>query len=783
MSEWKDFAQQRWAGKRVTRLEDPGMLTGATRYVTDVQLPGMLELAFVRSSLPNARIVSVDTEEAERMPGVRAVLQAADMAHTNPTVDFVELGGHKTPRPTLPGDRVRYVGEPVAAVVADDRYIAEDGAGAVFVDLDPLDDEQPLFDEIPDNRYFRQTGEHGEVDAAFAAATHRIHRRLAMPRVAPSAIETQGIVADFDASTGELTCYVSTQLFHPNRAALAQALDMPASHIRLLCPAMGGSFGGKEVMSPEFITAAVASMRLKRPVRWVEDRTEALIAGSQSKESEAELEAAFDDEGRLLSMRSRFVTDSGAYSMGIGAYVEFMVAAHGTPGLYRVPTYAYDAAGVVNHKAPLTPFRGVGLTTCQALREVLLDDAARAIGIDRMELRRRNMVDDGPWETPLGDAYEPGSWRTAFERALQLIGYEDFLERQAAARAEGRLIGIGVSPFVEAAAMGSAGGFGGVPEPVHDNATVSMDVSGKITVGLPTFSHGQGHRTTASQLLADMFSLEPTDIRVIDGDTARTPFGMGTWGSRSGVYIAGTVTRAGQILRDKFLGMAGAMLEVNPDDLELVDGMVGIRGVAESRMPISMIAGAAHFAPGVRETIGDPSLTASAFFDPPRPTHSNGTVVVTVEVNPETGGVKIDRIIAVEDCGFMVNPMIVEGQIRGGIAMGVGVALLERYVYDDSWQPQTTNLATYLLPRAPDLPAVEIDHLETLSENGTAGIKGMAEGTSAATPAAVACAVLDAIAPYGAELRELPLRPEQIAAALVDTPVDVAERVCDEPGG
>ena len=767
MNEWPLYAQRRWAGKRVQRLEDPAMLTGATSYVTDVQLPRMLELAFVRSPAPNARVTSIDVEAARSVPGVRTVLGPEDLAHVHPTTDFVDLeSALKTPRVTLPGDRVRYVGEPVAAVVADDRYAAEDGADAVIVALEPFDDHEPIHDGIPDGRYFRQAAAHGDVDAAFARAAHVVRRRLAVQRVVTSALETCGIVADYDAATGELTCHLSTQMPHLARAALAEGLGLPVSHVRVICPAMGGAFGGKEVMLPEYLCAAVAAIRLRRPVRWVEDRSEALTAGAHGKETDAELEAALDADGRILAMRSRFVSDTGAYSSGIGAYVEFMVAAYTVPGLYRLDAYALDTGGVVSHKAPLSPFRGVGMTTSQTLREVLLDDAARTLGIDRIELRRRNMVADGPWHTVLGEDYEPGSWRTAFERALELIDYEGFLDRQAAARDQGRLLGLGISPFVEAAGLGSAGGAGGLPGTSHDNASVSIDLSGRITVALPTFSHGQGHRTTAAQIVADMFAVTPGDVRVLDGDTARTPFGMGTFGSRSGVFIAGTVSRAGRIVRDKLLRVAEILLEAAHEDLELVDGTVGVLGAPSRRIPLAAIAGAAHFAPHVRAELGDPTLTATAFFDPPRPTHSNGTIAAVVEVDPGTGGVAIERIVVVEDCGTMVNPMIVEGQIRGGVAQGVGLALLERYVYDETGQPQTTTLAEYLLPRSTDLPPIEIDHLHTPSENGIAGIKGMAEGPASATPAAVVCAVLDAIAPHGDSIQELPLRPETISAAL-----------------
>jgi len=320
VNEWPLYAQQRWAGKRVQRLEDPAMLTGATSYVTDVQLPRMLELAFVRSPAPHARVTSIDVEAARSVPGVRTVLGPEDLAHVHSTTDFVDLeGALKTPRVTLPGDRVRYVGEPVAAVVADDRYAAEDGADAVIVALEPFDDHEPIHDGIPDGRYFRQAAAHGDVDAAFARAAHVVRRRLAVQRVVTSALETCGIVADYDAATGELTCHLSTQMPHLARAALAEGLGLPVSHVRVICPAMGGAFGGKEVMLPEYLCAAVAAIRLRRPVRWVEDRSEALTAGAHGKETDAELEAALDADGRILAMRSRFVSDTGAYSSGIGA--------------------------------------------------------------------------------------------------------------------------------------------------------------------------------------------------------------------------------------------------------------------------------------------------------------------------------------------------------------------------------------------------------------------------------------------------------------------------------
>jgi aerobic carbon-monoxide dehydrogenase large subunit len=770
-----------WTGQRVRRVEDRGMLTGATRYVTDVQLPRMLDIAFVRSPSDHARIISIDVDQARAVPGVSAVLTPDDLAEVRATVDVVHLKGWlKTPRPTLPADRVRYVGEPMVAVVAHDRYTAEDGAERVVVELEPFDDGRSLHEALESNEYFRDAAQFGEVEHAFAGADHVERRRLDIQRVVASAMETCGIVADYDAGSGELTCYMATQMPHPSRATLAEALGVPTNRVRVLCPAMGGAFGGKEVVLPEYLCAAYAAIRLGRPVRWIEDRAEALSAGAHAKEAEAVLEAAFDVEGRILGMRSRFVSDTGAYSSGIGAYVEFMVSARTVPGIYSLPTYAFEGSGIVTSKAPLSPFRGVGMTTSQTLREVLLDDAARHLGIDRMELRRRNIADDGPWDNVIGDNYESGSWRSAFERALELIDYDAFKMRQTQARAEGRLLGLGVSPFVQVAAIGSGGGLGDLPGGGHDSAMVTMDVAGTITVALPTFSHGQGHHTTIAQVIADMFGLEPSDIRVVDGDTSRTPFGMGTFGSRSGVFATGAARGAGKIVREKVLMVAAILLEAAVEDIELVGGRATIKGDPSSAVPLAQIARAAYFAPQVRAVLADPNLTGSAFFDPARPTHSNGTIAAVVEVDPETGGLVIERIVAVEDCGVKINPSIVDGQIRGGVAQGVGLAVLERQVYGHDGTPQAVTFSDYLIPRATDLPSIEIDHLETPFEHAPGGIKGMAEGPAFATPAALVCAIFDAIAPNGSEINALPLRPEVITTAIA-AGVDPTRNSAAEP--
>ncbi len=773
------FARREWVGRALKRVEDPRMLTGAARYVGDLQPAGTLEAAFVRSPHPHARIGGIDAADALALPGVVAVYTAADLADTVPLAHLIDLeGAARTPRPALAGSKVRYVGEPVAMVVAVDRYVAEDAAELVLVDWEPLEpvpsiararaqDAPVLHEELGTNCYYASSSDSGGTDDAFARAAHVVSRRLHVNRLASSAMEARGILASLDPATEELTCWISSQAPFQQRYLLSLALGMAEHRIRVVAPSVGGAFGPKDFVFGEDVAVAWAALTLRRPVRWIEDRNENLTAAPQAKEQEVEVALAADAEGRLLGVRASFTGDTGAYSYSApGGFIDFMLSAASLPGPYGIGQYAFEVAGMLTSKAPVAPYRGVGFTAAQTVREVLLDDLARAAGLDRMELRRRNLLDGTPTTTITGQAYDGGSYLPALERALELVGYEDFARRQAEARAQGRLLGLGACPFVEMTSMGTRSAMqSGIHIFSHDNARVSIDLSGKITAAVGTCSHGQGHHTAFAQVAADAFGVHPDDVLVVDGDTGRTPWGMGTFASRSAVFGTGTILKAAGLVRAKLLQVASLLLEAPPEALECVDGFVGIRGVPEARIPLADLAGAAHFDPGVRAALGDPTLSATAFFDTD-PTFSNGAIAVEVEVDPRTGAVRVERIVAVEDCGTMLNPALVDGQIRGGVLQGLGAALLEDYVYDDAGQPQTTTYLDYLLPRATDAPRIEIDHLETPSPHTPAGVKGMAEGSSIATPGAVACAVLDAIAPRGASIARLPLTPSAIWEAL-----------------
>ncbi|MGY1812268.1 xanthine dehydrogenase family protein molybdopterin-binding subunit [Blastococcus sp. SYSU D00820] len=776
------FARTRWVGQPLVRVEDPKMLMGVARYVGDLAPAGAVEAAFVRSTLPHARIRAIDASAALALPGVLAVYTAADLAGTTPLRDLVAIPEvQSTPRGALAGDRVRFVGEPVAVVIAADRYVAEDAVALVTVDYDPLppvasveaavaDGAPRLHDDIEGNCYYRAEGDTGRTDEVLASAPHVVRRTLHLARAVSSAMEARGIVAALDPATEELTCWISSQAPHQQRYFLSLALGLPENRIRVVAPAVGGAFGPKDFIFPEDVCVAWAAIRLRRPVRWIEDRRENLTAAPQAKEQVLELELAADANGCLLAARGRFTGDTGAYSYSApGGLIDFALTAQGLPGPYRMGCYAFEIAGVLTNKAPIAPYRGVGFTAAQIIREMALDDLAREIGLDPVELRRRNLLDGAPTTSLTGMAYDGGSYRTSLERAVELVDYAGFRERQEAARAEGRLLGIGVSPFVEMTAMGTRSALqSGVNIFSHDNARVTIDLTGKITVAVGTCSHGQGHHTAFAQVAADAFGVDPGDVVVVDGDTGRTPWGMGTFASRSAVFGTGSILAAATRVRDKLLRVASLLLEAPPEALECADGFVGIRGVPEAKIPFAGLAGAAHFDPGVREALGDPTLTAEAFFDVD-PTFSNGVVVAVVEVDRETGEVTVERICAVEDCGPMLNPALVEGQVRGGVAQGLGLALMEDHVYDEQARPLTTTLHGYLLPHSTDLPEIEIAHLETPSAHTPAGVKGMAEGSSIATPAAVANAVLDAIAPAGRDIDRLPLTPSTIWAALHGT--------------
>ncbi len=727
-------------------------------------------------------MIAVDAVAALEVPGVEAVLTAADLPHV-PLVDLLPIDGlGKTPQHALAAGRARFAGEAVALVLAESRYVAEDGAELVEVEYEALphvvEAEQAIAEGAPllhpglgSNVVYRRTRTIGDPDAAFASAAHVVRAVFRGNRYVAAPLEPRGCAAAFEQATGELTFWCSTQSPHLLRRRLALATGIGEARIRVITPDVGGGFGQKIPIHPEELAVALAARATGRVVVWVEDRRENLVAAPHAKEQLIESELALGPDGEFLGLRTRIVGDAGAYSFNnASALIEPYLSAVLMPGVYRLRNLAYEVLAVLTNKAPVAPYRGVGWTAGHCARELLIDRAARELGIDPAELRRRNLVrpEEFPYESCTGMLYDSGSFQESLDLALETVGYEAFRAGQAKAREEGRLLGIGVSPYVEPTGWGTEGSAqAGWVLVSHDAARVTLEPSGEVSVAIGTPSQGQGHQTTIAQLVADVLGVAVEDVTLIANDTASTPISIpGTRASRTAVVLGGAVLKAAAELRERILAIAAFLLEADPGDLEIVDGGVALRDAPSRFVTLREVAETAYFRPEARTALAEPDLSVSAFHDP-RATYANGCIVAVVEVDPGTGQVGVRRVVAVEDCGTMINPEIVEGQVRGAVAQGIGGALLERMVYDDDGQPQTTTLMDYLLPCATDVPAIDVLHCVSPSPFTPGGIKGMGESGLIATPAAVANAVADALAPFGAVVDRLPLTADRVSELLL----------------
>ncbi len=772
-------AAQRLIGAPVERVEDERLLTGRGRYLADVVRPGMLHAAFVRSPHAHAHVRAVDAGAARALPGVVAVLTAADLPH-EPLVDSVAVAGlRKTPQPALAGERVRFHGEAVAIVVAESRSLAEDAVERVVVDYEPLaavvDAEVAaaghgprLFDELDENVVYRGTVQAGDPDAAFAAADHVITGRYRGNRFVAVPMEGRGCLAEPDAD-GELTVWCSTQGPHLLRRRLAQTTGIPEGRIRVIAPDVGGGFGLKIPAHPEEVAVVLAARAIGRPVRWVEDRLEHLLAAPHAKEQLVDAELALAADGTFLAIRARIVGDVGAYSHNsASALIEPYLAAGLVPGVYAIDHYRCEIVAALTTKSPVAPYRGVGWTASHTARELLIDRAARRLDRDPAELRRQNMVarEAFPYTSCTGMVYDSGSFRESLDHALALVGYAQLRAEQPAAIAAGRPIGIGVSPYVEPTGWGSEGaGQSSWSFASHDAVRIDVEPSGEVTVSVGTPSQGQGHATMLAQIVAERLGAPLAHVRVRAGDTHATPISTaGTRASRTAVVIGGALSLAAAELRTKLDAIAALLLEAAPGDVVAADGRFTVAGAPEPAVTLRQVAEAAHFDPRLRERLPDPALTVTRFHDP-KATYSNGCVVAVAEVDPELGEVTLRRLVAVEDCGTVINPTIVAGQVSGALAQGVGGALLEAMRYDDDGRLTTADLRTYKVPKATDLPPIAIGHEHSPSPFTVDGVKGMGESGVIAAPAAVANAVADAVAHLGVEIDRLPIDTGRIAAA------------------
>jgi carbon-monoxide dehydrogenase large subunit len=773
-----------WVGRSLPRIEDARHLTGQSLFVDDLERPRMLYAAFARSPFGAARVENISTEDALEIPGVVSVITPSDLDGVpglRPVLHRDEFVA--TEMPLLAGQMIRHAGEPVAMVLADSPHAAEDGAEAVAVDYEPqepvvsleaalAEDARTVHEGAAGNVLLDVPGpEDPEVDAAFEQAPVVVEATFTTGRVAAVPMEGRACMAEWDGREDKLVLYTSTQVPYIVRTALADILNLPQQRIRVVAPDVGGGFGLKCVVSREEALVSIAAQRLRHPVKWTEDRQENLTAAFHGHEQRYEASAAFDEEGKLLALRADIACDVGAYSCyPFTCGVEPLMAATEMPGPYHLARYWSRARAVATNKAPMAPYRGVSRPQFTFVMERLMQKAAKRIGVDAAEIRRRNLITEFPYESPTGVVYDPGSYIESLDKCAEALDLSTWQERQREARREGRLMGLGFSCFAERTGYGTRA-FAlrkmGIT-PGLDNAHLRMDPSGNVTVMVGTCGHGQGHQTTLAQITADELGIDPSRVSVRQGDTESTPYGWGTFASRSLVIGGGATKRAAALLAERIKEVAGHLLEASAGDLELQDGKVSVRGSPDRYIEVAEVARAAHLEAQLLPEGEAGTLDASAGFDPPG-TFSNATHGVVVEIDPETGDVRIERYVVAEDCGVMINPMIVEGQVRGGVAQGIAAALYERFVYDDEGQPVTSTLMDYLVPTATEIPPIEIIHLETPCEFTETGAKGVGEGGTMGAPAAIACAVADALAHLDIEIDHLPVTPDRLLAAIKES--------------
>ena len=768
-------------GARVPRLEDPRLLRGQASFVDDLSLPGILHAAVLRSPHAHARIRKTNLSAVRAAPGVVDAFCLGDIWQNPPSIPVVVGVPSLLPCAQYPLAReiVRYVGEPVAIVVASDRACAEEALEAAEVEYDPLPvlsdanqaravGAQLLHATAPGNIAARWTQGFGNVKAAFQEADHVVRDHLRMQRYTGVPLETRGILASPDPLSGELTIWASGQWPHTARRITAAMLGIEERRIRCILPDVGGGFGVKCDIYPEDILIPLAATRLNRPVKWIEDRREHFLGSVHAREMTFDVELALKADGTILGMRGQIISDQGAYVRTLGI-VNASLAITGLPGPYNIKNYSAEVICPLTNKSPTSTYRGAGAPEGTYARERLLDIASHQLGIDPAELRLKNLLPPEalPYNTGLVNveaavSYDSGDFPAALRQALEKANYADFRKAQLRARSEGQLRGVGICVYVQQAAIGP-----------YESAEVRVDGNGNVSVVSGAAPQGQGSATALAQIVADELEVPLERVSVGFGDTARIPFGVGTYASRNAVMAGSAAFGAAQRVREKAIQVAAHLFEASPADVEWKDGVAHIVGVPDKGYTLAELAQAARPG-GTRPPGTEPGLEARYYFEKKQSPFSYGVHIAEVDVEPETGDVKLSRYVVVNDCGRMINPMIVEGQIAGGVAQGAGGALLEELIYDEQGQLLTASLLDYPLPTSLDLPPIEISHLVSPSNLNPLGVKGVGEGGAIGAHAAVTNAVADAIAHTGARVHETPLRPAVVWRLLKETSVQSA---------
>lgn len=773
-----DVLRPKNVGAPIKRTEDPRLLSGSGEYTADRKPDRPLHLAFLRSGQPHAKIVRIDTVAALQAPGVVTVLTAEEIADDfKPVIPFSRMPNyHATPILPLASAKVRYVGEAVAAVVATSRYLAEDALELIEVDYEPLgpvsraetaiaDDAPLLHEEAGTNVLIAREFKKGDVAADLDAAAIRVGGRFEMTRKAPLAMEPRSYTAEYHKQRDALTLYTSSNIPGIVRDAISESLSLPGHRLRVVAPDVGGSFGSKGSLYPEELLICIAARRLRSSVKWTADRLEDVSSSSQAFAEIVDAEMGFDANGVATSLQADVIGDVGAFSIYPWTCgLEPVQVVSFLPGPYKIQSYRGAVRGVATCKPPTGPYRGVGRPISTFVAERLMDMGARALGIDPLEIRRRNLVraEEFPYRIASGIIWDKTGFIECLEAAAEAAGYERLRNEQAEARKQGRLFGIGIASYAELTGIGSRIAVApGMPiNTGSETAKITIDSTGAITAAFGVASHGQGLETTLAQIVADDLGARFEDVRVVQGDSDEVPMSTGTYASRSAVLGGGAAKHASKILQDKIKRVASHLLEANADDIEVTEGRAVVLGT-DRAVSFKQIAKAVYSDMKTLPVEAREELSATYTYDPVNGTTAAATHIAVVEVDPVTCFVKIRKFVVAEDCGRIINPMIVDGQVHGGVAQGIGAALFEELIYDDEGQLLSASLVDYLIPSAPEVPLMDVVHVE--SESAVAGgFRGMGEGGTIGAPAAIANAISDALSPFDIGVSILPMTPERI---------------------
>lgn len=771
-------ARPKIIGARKLRTEDPRLLTGRGAYSDDRTSPALLHVAFRRSDHSHALIRSIDTAGAKQAPGVVAVFTAEDMVDVAAVLATSRMKDyHATPISALAKDKVRFAGEPIVGVVAQSRYLAEDAAELIEIAFEPLpvviDPEKaahpdaPLLHELAGtNVLLEREFKRGDVDTVIAAAPIKVSARFRFRRKTPLAMENRTYLAEFDSGRDALTLHSSTQIPGIVRDALSDALGMAGHSLRVIAPDVGGGFGGKGSLYPEELFVAFAARRLERSVKWTSDRMEDLASTSQGFDEIIEAELALDGDGRALALRAEVIGDVGAYSIyPWTAVLEPVQVVSFLPGPYKIDAYRGHVRGVATSKPPTGPYRGVGRPAAAFVTESLMDMAARRLGMDVKDIRLKNMVQPSefPYKIGSGIVWDQCAFTECLNAACEAANYQALRAQQREARKQGRWFGIGIACYAELTGIGSRISVApGMPiNTGTETAKLLMDSTGAVTASFGVASHGQGLETTLAQVVAEHLGARFEDVRIVQGDSAAVVNATGTYASRSTVLAGGAATLAAKEMKQKLTRAASHLLEAAAEDIEISEGVASVVGT-DRRMTFRQLARAVYSEMGRIPADQREELSSSQTYDPVFGTSATAAHVAVVEVDPVTYRVRVDRFIVAEDCGRIINPMIVDGQVHGGVAQGIGAALFEEIVFDAHGQPLTASLVDYLVPTATEVPDIAVVHIEADSPTTLGGYRGMGEGGTIGAPAAIANAISDALSPLGIEITDLPATPERL---------------------